>query len=426
MPGWKILDIVPGSSVDFVGDCTDLSQFASNSIGEVYISHVLEHLGHQGAFENSMGELFRILEPGGIIRIAVPDLKVLCELFLENNAGLGQKLGVVNILYGGQKNDYDFHKSAFDEDLLTHYLKKVGFSNVSRVKSFDFVSDASQFEYAGKHVSLNMEATKPHLQQGWAPPPQNNKADRNMPNLTGAIFGPLFSIPDRFLKDFSMGGRIPITMQFRHETSDGVLTWSKHYWESLQPAIDQLLSSGKPIGYSSDVHMISALNAFPVKGKSVVVIGSVHPLYEAIVHRMGANPTTVEFRKIEHDIPELTTYTVEELKHLDLQFDCGVTISALEHDGLGRYGDPIDPFGDLKTMRSYKNIIRKNGLMFLSVPVGQDATVWNSHRIYGRMRLPMLLEGWKMIGQSGFNESLFDLGKVGEDYKEPVFVLQNI
>lgn len=158
----------------------------------------------------------------------------------------------------------------------------------------------------------------------------------------------------------------------------------------------------------------------------MVVIGSVHPLYEAIVARLGAQPATVEFRKIQHDIRGLQTYTVEDLKTTPLQFDCGVTISALEHDGLGRYGDPIDPLGDLKTMRSYKKIIKPGGLMFLSVPVGQDALVWNSHRIYGAHRLPRLLDGWRLVGQAGFDESLFSYGRIGEDYKEPVFVLENI
>jgi hypothetical protein len=240
------------------------------------------------------------------------------------------------------------------------------------------------------------------------------------------IFGPMFSIPDQFLGDFTMRGQLPVFVQFRYETSGGNLTWTQAYWDSLQPKIDELMASGKPIGYSSDAYLLATLQAFPVAGKSVVVIGSVHPLYEAIVARLGGQPSTVEFRKIQHDIAGLHTYTVEDLKTTLLQFDCGVTISALEHDGLGRYGDPIDPLGDLKTMRSYKQIIKPGGLMYLSVPVGQDALVWNSHRIYGAQRLPRLFEGWRLVGQAGFDESLFSYGRIGEDYKEPVFVLENI
>jgi hypothetical protein len=276
-----------------------------------------------------------------------------------------------------------------------------------------------------------MRAKKPESATAILPPPTpfNKEAAKEPPMETQEeplIFGPVFNIPDKFLRDFSMQGRTPILMQFRYETSEGNLTWSKQYWDALQPKIDRLIQTGEPIGYSSDAHMMAALSHFPVAGKSVVVIGSVHPLYEAIVARVGGIPSTVEFRKIHHDIAGLNTYTVEEFKKMDLQFVCGVTISALEHDGLGRYGDPIDPLGDIKTMQSYKKIIKPGGLMFLSVPVGQDAVCWNSHRIYGRYRLPMLLDGWKILGHSGFEESLFDLGRVGEDYQEPVFVLENI
>lgn len=243
--------------------------------------------------------------------------------------------------------------------------------------------------------------------------------------LLTPIFGPKFSIPEEFLAGFTMHGKLPIFVQLRYETSGGDLAWTQSYWDSLQPKIDELMATGKPIGYSSDAFLLTALQAFPVAGKQVVVIGSVHPLYEAIVARLGGRPSTVEFRRIQHDIPGLQTYTVADLQSTSLQFDCGVTISALEHDGLGRYGDPIDPDGDLKTMRSYKNIIKPGGLMFLSVPVGQDALVWNSHRIYGPQRLPRLLEGWRLVAQAGFDESLFSFGRVGEDYKEPVFVLEN-
>ncbi|MBK9443387.1 MAG: DUF268 domain-containing protein [Comamonadaceae bacterium] len=430
MEGWKNLDIAPGPYVDFIGDCSDLSQFETNSIDELYISHVLEHLGHEGEFERALQGFFRVLKPGGSISVGVPDIHVLFELFLEPNTPLSIKFGVVNILFGGQKNPFDFHKAGFDEDLLRHFLEVTGFVDVNRITDFGLIDDSSTYAYAGRNVSLNVRAKKPD-RFTMVQPAKGASQDTSERNDIGKqevplIFGPSFNIPDQFLRDFSMQGRTPILMQFRYETSEGNLTWSKQYWDMLQPKIDRLIQSGEPIGYSSDPHMMTLLNAFPVAGKSVVVIGSVHPLYEAIIARVGGIPSTVEFRRIHHDIPGLNTYTVEEFQNIGLQFDCGVTISALEHDGLGRYGDPIDPLGDLKTMQSYKKIIARGGLMYLSVPVGQDAVCWNSHRIYGRYRLPMLLDGWKILGHAGFEESLFDLGRLGEDYKEPVFVLENI
>jgi len=161
LPGWKILDIAPGEHVDYVGDCANLSQFANGSVEEIYLSHVLEHLGHQGEFAAALTEFFRALKPGGILSIGVPDMQALCEIFLSPDASLGVKFGVVNILFGGQRNAYDFHRCGFDEALLTHFLRAAGFSDLQRVKTFGLLGDASNYEYAGRSVSLNMRARKP-------------------------------------------------------------------------------------------------------------------------------------------------------------------------------------------------------------------------------------------------------------------------
>jgi len=81
------------------------------------------------------------------------------------------------------------------------------------------------------------------------------------------IFGPKFSIPDQFLEDFTMRGQLPVLVQFRYETSGGNLSWTQAYWDSLQPKIEELMATGKHIGYSSDAFLLSALQAFPVGAK---------------------------------------------------------------------------------------------------------------------------------------------------------------
>ncbi|MDY7052739.1 DUF268 domain-containing protein [Limnospira fusiformis] len=53
--------------------------------------------------------------------------------------------------------------------------------------------------------------------------------------------------------------------------------------------------------------------------------------------------------------------------------------------------------------------------------------VWNAHRIYGKIRLPMMLEGWKTVDSFGFSESLIVNKPLGAfSYEQPVFVLQNL
>ena len=57
-----------------------------------------------------------------------------------------------------------------------------------------------------------------------------------------------------------------------------------------------------------------------------------------------------------------------------------VSIWSIERDGLGRYGDAIDPRGDLKAMEQLERVIAPAGLLILAIPVGRDLVVWNAHR----------------------------------------------
>ena len=54
----------------------------------------------------------------------------------------------------------------------------------------------------------------------------------------------------------------------------------------------------------------------------------------------------------------------------------------LEHIGLGRYGDTIDPQGDRKAMAELKRVLKKKGNLLIVVPVGKKRILFNSHRIY--------------------------------------------
>jgi len=85
---------------------------------------------------------------------------------------------------------------------------------------------------------------------------------------------------------------------------------------------------------------------------------------------------------------------------LDLRpgFDVIVVCSVVEHMGLaGRYGSREDPDGDLKAMRKIAGLLAANGQVFLTVPVGMDA-IWKPwHRVYGRVRLPLLIEEFDIV-----------------------------
>jgi len=61
-----------------------------------------------------------------------------------------------------------------------------------------------------------------------------------------------------------------------------------------------------------------------------------------------------------------------ELGPKGLQFDAVVSYSSLEHSGLGRYGDPINPWADLITMSRAWCLTKQRGRALIAVPTGPD------------------------------------------------------
>ena len=54
----------------------------------------------------------------------------------------------------------------------------------------------------------------------------------------------------------------------------------------------------------------------------------------------------------------------------------------VEHVGLGRYGDRVDPDGDLKAISELKRILAVGGRLLFVVPVGKPVIMFNAHRVY--------------------------------------------
>lgn len=53
-------------------------------------------------------------------------------------------------------------------------------------------------------------------------------------------------------------------------------------------------------------------------------------------------------------------------------------------------GDPLDPQADLREVEKVSCLVKPGGLFFLGFPFNSDAIMWNAHRIYGPIRLPMV------------------------------------
>ncbi len=54
----------------------------------------------------------------------------------------------------------------------------------------------------------------------------------------------------------------------------------------------------------------------------------------------------------------------------------------IEHIGLGRYGDPLDPQGSIKAALELQRIVRPGGRLLLSLPIGRERVCFNAHRVH--------------------------------------------
>lgn len=235
-------------------------------------------------------------------------------------------------------------------------------------------------------------------------------------------------IPIELEQEFLMGNLAIKEESYRNDSSleTKELILKNYTEEEINISIAKINSYKCNYYGETDTWLYQAFNKYPIKNKKVIVYGSTHPWYELMAIKMGAQSVTVSEYNDRPKFNELITYIKPwEIKE---NYDVGISISSFEHDGLGRYGDPIDPDGDIKTMSLVKNQIIKDGILFLSVPVGLDKVVFNLHRVYGKHRLSKLLKGWERIESFGFYDWSLNNnynGINGSPY-QPIMVLKNL
>lgn len=69
----------------------------------------------------------------------------------------------------------------------------------------------------------------------------------------------------------------------------------------------------------------------------------------------------------------------------------------IEHIGLGRYGEDLDPEGDLKAIAELKRVLAPGGDLLFVVPVGKPQVIFNLHRIYGYDQIVSYFAGLKLV-----------------------------
>lgn len=171
IPGFVHVDLCDLSHIDYRSSIDQLPFFADDSVELIYCSHALEYFDRYEA-RLVLREWHRVLEPGGILRLAVPDFNALVKVYKET----GELTNILGPLYGKMPITTDsdtitlYHKTVYDEKSLGMLLEKCGFIKPERwdwrTTEHAEIDDHSQayFPHMQKEngilVSLNMEARK--------------------------------------------------------------------------------------------------------------------------------------------------------------------------------------------------------------------------------------------------------------------------
>jgi predicted SAM-dependent methyltransferase len=166
IPGFINVDLYNAPHIDYMHDVQSLPMFEDNTADLIYASHVLEYFDRD-EIQEVLKEWRRVLKPGGILRIAVPNFEALMDVYLTE--GMSKILGP---LYGKMEINGRtiYHKTVFDFDSLRQVLEEAGFGNIRKYdwrqtihKDYDDHSQA-YFPHMDKEhgllISLNMEGEK--------------------------------------------------------------------------------------------------------------------------------------------------------------------------------------------------------------------------------------------------------------------------
>ena len=164
-----------------------------------------------------------------------------------------------------------------------------------------------------------------------------------------------------------------------------------------------------------------------IKGKRCLVIASQEPWQESLLIHYGArHVSTVELGEIDSRHPYNRIYTpadfAESHRRGTIQpFDLVLITAWVQHTGLGRFGEALEPNGDLFLMRRAMSVMKPGAFGIISIPTGvKDKLIWNRSRVYGPHRLRYLFGGWDILASHPNIESEGEL-----DQPSAVWILKN-
>ena len=157
-------------------------------------------------------------------------------------------------------------------------------------------------------------------------------------------------------------GRLELVPCLHDWYEEGGSTKNEYFWQDL--VVARMICSAKP---EKHVDIGSRVDGF------VAHVASFREIEVLDIRPVSTLIPGVIFKQADlmNPAPDIINYC-----------DSLSCLHALEHFGLGRYGDPIDPKGYESGIYNMTDILRTGGVFYLSVPVGIERVEFNANRVF--------------------------------------------
>lgn len=187
-------------------------------VDEIRASHVLEHFSHRETAK-VLKNWVDSLKPGGVLKIAVPDFKKVCEAYLR-----GDQLPIEGYVMGGHVDKDDHHGALFDDESLREMMTDAGLTDIK-----EWASEID--DCASLSISLNLQGVKNAFVNGAKLATMINPKD-----VGAAMSVPRLGFMDNFTCVWQ--ALVPLKMELRKHTGA--------FWgQCLERNMEEWISEGK-------------------------------------------------------------------------------------------------------------------------------------------------------------------------------------
>jgi SAM-dependent methyltransferase len=153
---------------------------------------------------------------------------------------------------------------------------------------------------------------------------------------------------------------------------------------------DRYEQSGSASGHYFHQDLLVARRIFARNPEQHVDVGS--RIDGFVAHVASFRPIRIlDIRELTSKIPNVTFGQCDLMGELPPAFDASCDslscLHALEHFGLGRYGDPLRPKGHETALSNMARMVKPGGWFYVSVPIGPQRIEFNAHRVFGLRHL---------------------------------------